>query len=171
LTATLRDLKKSVAVIRTLRVVEANPRAFVGTWADVVITVWRADIELSDVQATARAQALAGGKAGPFASIAYVEPAALRVSDEARAEATRVTELGGTRLLGIGVVLPIGGFRGAIARTVATGVHMVSRSQAPQKMFEHVDEAAAWVLERLGHPLALAPTLAEAVEEARRTTG
>ncbi len=158
-------------MIRTLRVVEANPRAFVGAWADVVITVWRADIELSDVHATARAQALAGGKAGPFASIAYVEPAALRVSDEARAEATRVTELGGTRLLGIGVVLPIGGFRGAIARTVATGVHMVSRSQAPQKMFEHVDEAAAWVLERLGHPLALAPTLAEAVEEARRTTG
>lgn len=158
-------------MIRTLRVVEANPRAFVGAWADVVITVWRADIELSDVQATARAQELAGGKAGRFASIAYVEPAALRVSDEARAEATRVTELGGTRLVGIGVVLPIGGFRGAIARTVATGVHMMSRSQAQQKMFEHVHDAAPWVLELLGHPVSLGPTLAEAVEEARRRTG
>jgi len=74
-------------VIRTLRVVETNPRAFVGAWADVVITVWRADIELSDVRASARAQELAGGKGGRFAAIAYVEPAALRVSDEARRRA------------------------------------------------------------------------------------
>lgn len=153
----------------SLRTVLANERAFVGAWQDVVITVWRGDVEADDVRHSARAQVLAGARGQPFGAIAFVEPAAMRISEPARKEAARVTDEGGTRLVGIGVVLPVGGFRGAIARTVATGVHLVSGSGAPQKMFERVPDAAAWVVERLGHPTARAAELAAAVELARAT--
>lgn len=151
-----------------LEVVEANARAFVGVFRDVVLTVWRGDILASDVRMSGRAQELAARRNGRFGAIAYVEPKALQMQDEARTEAARITERGGDRLLAIGVVIPLGGFTGSIARTVTTGIHLVSRSRAPQKVFANTEDAAAWVFERLGHEARDARLLSDAVLAARK---
>lgn len=150
-----------------LRIVRATPRAVVGTFRDVVITVWRADIELEDMRASAVAQEKASQGGGPFASISVVERATTRITDTARLEAARITEQGGTRLLGVAVVLPGTGFWSAVARTVATGIHFASRSRAPQQVFADPGGAADWVCERLGHGHPTAVALAAAVAAAR----
>jgi hypothetical protein len=154
-----------------LTVIESTPRAFVGHWDDVVITVWRADIEIEEMRASAIAQTMAAkagaARGGRFASISVVERASTRISDEARKEAARVTEKAGPQLLGVAVVLPWGGFWGALARTVASGIHFASRSRAPQRVFEEPILASEWLCERLGHGRARAAQLETSVAEAR----
>jgi hypothetical protein len=163
-------MKREMGLYDTLEVVDASPRAFVGAVGDVLLSIWREDITLADIALTEPAQELAWQKTGTFASLAYVEPKAMRMPDDARKEAARITTRAGDRLVASGVVIPLGGFTGSIARTVTNGIHFLSRSKAPQKVFATTEETCGWVLERLGHdPSHLAKFVAR-VEEARART-
>lgn len=163
-------MKRGMGLYDALEVVDANPRAFVGAAGDVLLSIWREDVTLEDIALTEPAQALALRRANRFASLAYVEPKAMRMPDTARKEAARITALAGDRLIASGVVIPLGGFTGSIARTVTNGIHFLSRSAAPQKVFATTEETCGWVLDRLGHDRALLSQFVARVEEARAKT-
>ena len=77
-----------------LNVFLANERAVVALWRDILISIWRADAAVEDVQVTQRAQTLLMKTHGAYGSLAIAERTALGMSKEARDEAARLVAVG-----------------------------------------------------------------------------
>jgi hypothetical protein len=148
----------------SLVVVHDNPRAVIASWDNVIVNIWRRDVDAPDVATIAPLQQELIRKYGCFASLAVAGPGALQMSSAARDEAARIAKLGEGRNRGIAVVVARGGFGGAAIRAVVTAVHLLSRSRTPQRAFASLTDGADFVHQQLGAPAGWNPTeLAAAV--------
>lgn len=138
----------------------------VGSIGQVSLAIWRSKPtpELFEVQRRELVAAVSRNP-GKVAFLCVVEPSADAPEQDVRdASAAMITSLG-TKLVACACVIEGSGFRAAITRTVLTGMALVSRSASPNRFFEHVSVASAWLEQCLGR--ARDSGLAENVERAR----
>ena len=102
---------------------------------------------------------------GKVAFLCVVESSADPPDDAERNASAAMVNEHGANLLGVACVIEGTGFRGAITRTVLSGIALVIRSRVSIKMFESVRAASPW-LARCVH-LASLPELHEQVERGR----
>jgi hypothetical protein len=132
-----------------LKVFHHNARVAIATWHDIVISIWRADVEVSDVTPAEAAQAALTAQYPRYGTLAVAEKGALRMSSEARHEAARITKLAKDKCCAIALVIPVEGFAGAAIRAAVTGVHLLTRSQIPQRSFDNIPASATWIFDKL----------------------
>ena len=150
----------------TLTVTYAFNGLLVGTIGPVSLAIWRTKptAELFEVQRLDLTSAVARDP-GKIAFLCVVEATADPPDQSVRdASAAMISSLG-AGLVGCACVIEGKGFRAAITRTVLAGMALVARHAAPNRFFESVPVASAWLSERLGRGSELG--LAEKVELAR----
>jgi hypothetical protein len=150
-----------------LQIFQENERVAIATWNDVLISIWRSDVEPDDLKPAEEAQAALMEAHPRYATLAVAEAGALRMSSEARKEAARMTRLGQKACNAVAVVIGVEGFRGAAVRAAITAVNLISGARVPQRSFGQVDPAAAWLLERLQRTPSALPELVAAVKRVR----
>lgn len=134
-----------------------HQRAAIASFDSVLITVWRRDVEKADVGLIEPVQQRLIREYGSFASLAVAGPDALKMAQDARAEAARIAERGETANRGIALVIARTGFTGAALRATVAAVHLLSRSKVPQRAFAGLDEATRFIHQSLGAPASWAP--------------
>jgi len=153
-----------------LSVTYARKGLLVGMIGPVSLAIWRskptADLfEMQRIELTSAVR----NDPGNVAFLCVVESSADPPEQAIRdASAAMISSLG-TGLVACACVIEGGGFRAAITRTVLAGMALVARHAAPNRFFESVPVASAWVTERLGRGGVLG--LAEQVELARESLG
>jgi hypothetical protein len=151
-------------------VVQDNSHVLVAVWKDVLISIWRTDVEVADVRHTEPAQASLLQRYPRFGSLAIVERGALRMSAPARQEAARISKIGEQHCIGVALIVGIQGFGGAAVRAAITAVHMLSGAKVPQRSFSEVPAAAKWLLAQCGHEATEFEMLASVVQGFRSAT-
>jgi len=150
-----------------LEVFEDSARVTVAVWKNVLVTVWRADVEPADVRHTEKAQATLLATGSRFASLAIIERGALRMSAGARQEAARIARLGDAQCAAIALVIAVEGFGGAAVRAGVTAVHLLSGAKVPQRSFADIASGTRWLMGQLHREAADATLLVAAVRGLR----
>jgi hypothetical protein len=151
----------------SLSVVSQNARVAIAAWDDILVSIWRADVEVADIKPAELGQDELMRKYRRYGSLAIAEKGALRMSGDARKEAARITELGKSLCAGVAVVIGVDGFTGAAIRAAIAGVHILSRSKMPTRSFDKVPAAARWMYEQLQRDPADLDAFVAAVEHLR----
>jgi hypothetical protein len=82
--------------------------------------------------------------------ISFIDPRVGReMSDEARRRARDMTDEMAPHTIAHCLIVLESGFFALMARTVITGIYVLSRQRRPWKVFDDVDDGLAWSLERL----------------------
>jgi len=149
------------------KILHQSPRVVIATWRDILISIWRANVEVADMKPAQRGQAELMARYPRYGNLALAEKGALRMSSEARHEAARITEAGKASTGAVALVIALEGFAGAAVRAAVTGVHILSRSKIPQKSFDQVAPAAHWLFEKMGQPLPDVAAFTNLVEDLR----
>ena len=153
-----------------LNVTYARKGLLVGAIGPVSLALWRTKPtpELFEMQRLELTSAVARNP-GNIAFLCVVEASADPPDQAVRdASAAMISSLG-TGLVACACVIEGKGFRAAITRTVLAGMALVARHAAPNRFFDSVPVASAWVTERLGRGGMAG--LAEQVELARESLG
>jgi hypothetical protein len=150
-----------------LKLFRRSERAVIGNWRDILVTIWRTDVDVDDVKRAEAAQDELISECGTYGTFAVAEKGALRISPEARKEAARVTEEGKGACCAVAMVIAVDGFTGAAVRAAVTAVHILSRSRVPQRSFDRAGPAAAWMFEKLRRDTAELDAFIALVERAR----
>jgi hypothetical protein len=161
----LQELPRAAAP-RKLNVAYAFDGLLVGTIGPVFLAIWRTKPtpELFEIQRRELTSAVARDP-GKVAFLCVVESAADPPDQAVRdASAAMISSLG-KQLAACACVIEGKGFRAVVTRTVLAGMGLVARHAAPNRFFESVPVASAWLGERLGRDSE--PGLAEKVELAR----
>jgi hypothetical protein len=144
-------LSISAAKYADLRV--ATEDHAVGTWRNVVILVWRRQTTVDGVRAAEKVyQHLSGLCPGGVILLTIVEESAPAPPADARRDLARWLASCSGRMILSAVVHEGAGFRGAMVRSVVTGLALVAKLPYPHKIFATVAEADAWY--RANSPLA-----------------
>jgi hypothetical protein len=153
-----------------LKIYLQNPRAVIARSRDIIVSVWRSDVEVADVKPTEAARLDLARDHSRYATLVVAERGALRMSAEARKEAGRIAATGNAASRGSALVISVEGFIGAAVRAAVTAVHILSRSKAPMRSFDKVLPAASWVFEQLGRDPAELDAFVADVERLRVAT-
>ncbi|MBX3249753.1 MAG: hypothetical protein KF901_21430 [Myxococcales bacterium] len=80
-----------------------------------------------------------------FPSLTWILPqAGYSMSSEARKEAADVTNEFDRHLRAQGVLIDASGFQAATVRAIVTGLHFLSRTTSPKKVFSELGPAVSW---------------------------
>src|SRR5579859_7409443 len=74
------------------------------------------------------------------------------LSPEARKAGASLTREFASSNTGQAIVIEAAGFRASLARSLITGVNLLSGSRSKQKVFQDLDEAVGWVCGQPGQP-------------------
>jgi hypothetical protein len=132
----------------------------------ICVSLWQTKptAELFAIQRAQLAAAVARNP-GKVAFLCVVESSADPPDDAERNASAAMINEHGANLLGVAGVIESTGFRGAITRTVLSGIVLVIRSRVSIKMFESVRAASPWLARCV--QLASLPELHEQVERGR----
>ena len=83
------------------------------------------------------------------------------LSNETRRAAANLTAKCNPYNTGQAVVIEANGFMASLARSVITGINLLARAKASQKVFQDTREAAAWLLSLQAHPPQLRGSFAD----------
>jgi len=132
-----------------------NPHVFAATdsWSivgagNVLVTLWRTQVDLAGIDATDRAivEVLATSGADLYGSVTVIEPTmSLRMSEEARTESTELQRRWMSRMKCSAYVVEGNSFAMAAVRTMTAGMSLLTRSPYPIKSFSDSMTAAEWV--------------------------
>jgi hypothetical protein len=83
-----------------------------------------------------------------YAALAVIEPGAVHaVSPEVREASARFARE--FRIRSAAIVIEGTGFRPAATRTLIAGLYLMTKKAYPHRIFEHLDDAAAWLVTQL----------------------
>lgn len=130
------------------RIIEADAGWALATRGRLVVTVWRNDVTRGRVDAvdrTIRALLPQCGDAG-YGSITVVEPGiSMRMSEDARTASTALQKRHATAMKCSAYLVEGTGFLPAAVRTLTAGMHLLTRSPYPIRVFATLGELAPWV--------------------------
>jgi hypothetical protein len=132
-----------------LEVYRNNPRAVVARSRNLLVSIWRSDVEFADVKHTEEARNDITRDHSQYGTLVVAERGALRMSANARREASRIAQTGNAVSRGTALVIAVDGFAGAAMRAAVTAVQILSRGKAPTRNFDQVEPAARWIFEQL----------------------
>lgn len=152
---------------------DSDPEFLVGGWHNVLITVWRRTATVERLRKVAPCQRdFMRRYPGGFTLLSIVEPEGRDFSAESRAEAAKLGRETHAYIRGQAYVIEGRGFMAAAVRSIVSGTMLLTRFQAPQKVFDGVGEAGPWLVKlaqpHSAEPLAHAKLLADSAV-ARRT--
>jgi hypothetical protein len=146
------------------------------TWLNVVISVWRGNPSVARLAAvgTITREVLARTDGG-IVAVSIVDFAGGDIpsmADEARRESQRLSKEFASRTLAAAHVVEGSGFWVAVARSVFTGIVLMSPKNHPVEVFDSADRAAAWISPWIKSPQAqnIAPNVTAAVLAEVRAT-
>jgi hypothetical protein len=129
-------------------IVEASDGWALATRGRLVVTVWRNDVTFERVRSVDRViRALLPrcGEAG-YGSITVIEPGiSMRMNDDARAASTDLQKRYARQMKCSGYLVEGTGFVTATVRTMTAGMHLLTRSPYPIRVFAMLPDVAAWV--------------------------
>lgn len=120
---------------------------------NVLVTLWRSQVELDGISATERAiaEVLADSRADLYGAVTVIEPTmSLRMSEEAREASTDLQRRWMHRMKCSAYVVEGNSFAMAAVRTMTAGMSLLTRSPYPIKSFGDPVAAAEWVGGELG---------------------
>ena len=133
----------------------------------ICVAVWRSKSvqERFEIQKAALDECVAR-RPGETAFICVIEPSSEPPDDDVRKASSKMIADHGKNLKCTACVIEGAGFRGAITRSVLSGIVFLVRNPSPVKMFESVGSASRWVQSEM--PNVFLATLADQVEQVRR---
>lgn len=139
-----------------------KPRVFAASdaWSltvcrNVVVSLWRAEVDLDGIRETDRAirKILAKPEFEAYGSVTVIEPTmSLRMSEEAREQSTALQKRWMDRMLCSAYVVEGNSFVMAAVRTMTAGMSLLTRSPYPIRSFADPMSAAEWVGASLDMP-------------------
>lgn len=115
---------------------------------NVVVSLWRTEVELDGIRETDRAirKILARPGIEAYGSVTVIEPTmSMRMSEEAREESTALQKRWMDRMLCSAYVVEGNSFVMAAVRTMTAGMSLLTRSPYPIRSFADAMSAADWV--------------------------
>jgi hypothetical protein len=144
------------------------------TWLNVVISVWRGEPSVARLAALGTiTRELLARISGGMVAVSIVELGKIpSMADEARRESQRLSKEFSPRTLAAAHVIEGSGFWVATARSVYTGIVLMSPKSHPAEVFDSADRAAAWISPWIKSPQAqsIAPSVVAAVLAEVRAT-
>jgi hypothetical protein len=143
------------------------------TYRSLIVVVWGRTVRLPDIQALTKVQRELIDRYGHFAVLTIIRAGLLMsVDDEVRRLSENNLREFQAFNRGNSMVVEAGGLRATFFRSVMTGIQLLARSPVPLKVFDNIDEAVHWVLDRPNiDPVVVAasdPIIAAAFELADR---
>jgi hypothetical protein len=130
-----------------LRVFGRQPEFLLGTWHNIVVSVW---IQAGTLECLRQLEACseAAFKVHPkgLGSMAILEPMGRDASEEVRREVVRQTNRMRHLFKGSAQVIEGTGFGAALARGVIAGLNLVTTNMCPRKVFDNVELASPWLI-------------------------
>lgn len=127
-----------------------------------VVVVWGREVEADDLERLSEVQRAAVAACEHCAVLSIIRAGlTMAVNDDVREASQRNLREFTDVTLGSAMVVEAGGMRASFFRSVITGIHLVTRSKVPQKVFDNIDEAVRWLLSQPG----LDPTTASSVDD------
>jgi hypothetical protein len=150
-------------VIDALQIQVSTDTVVAGHWRNLFLTEWRARATAADLAANYELQVALIRRLPPraFVSFAVVPGAVIRpVDPELRKVIDSAVPTIHPHTRATALVLPAGGFAGAIIRSLLTSLNLVRRSEFPSKITGTVEAACSFLAEHVDG----APTPAEIAE-------
>jgi hypothetical protein len=147
-------------VIDALQIQVSTDTVVAGHWRNLFLTEWRARATAADLAANYELQVALIRRLPPraFVSFAVVPGAVIRpVDPELRKVIDSAVPTIHPHTRATALVLPAGGFAGAIIRSVLTSLNFIRRLDFPNKIFATVPSALGFLAQHVDG----APTLAE----------
>ncbi|MEW5853876.1 MAG: hypothetical protein AB2A00_34195 [Myxococcota bacterium] len=123
----------------------------IGTWRNLVLSLWRVTPTVEQVEKLRRAvnTALARHPKG-MGLVVIAQLPASPPAEDARKSFIALTEEAQSGMKAAAVVAEGKGFGAAVVRSVTTGVVLLARSRVPTRVFAESPEASAWLSDELG---------------------
>jgi hypothetical protein len=152
-----------------IQVAVMNERWAGGALGNVVVTSWNAKLTVEDVMASERlGDETARQFPNGYGAIAIVGHGIPMPGPETRRLIAEVTQKTSARTVAQVTILEGEGFWASTARLVLASMNLASQAQAAVRVSPDADDAAQFVLDRLGQRLTVdVPTLAAAVRAFR----
>ncbi len=134
-------------------VLEASEEFAVATRGRLLVTVWRGDVttdRVASIDRVLRSLVPKCGEAG-YGSITVIEPSiSMRVSEEARTASTALQKRWAQHMKCSAYLVEGTGFLPAAVRTMTAGMHLITRSPYPIKVFADRIAVTEWVSPHVG---------------------
>lgn len=138
----------------------STPRVYAsnGDWSlvgsdNLLVSVWRSEVQLAGIEATDRAIVSILGDSGEesYGSVTVIEPTmALRMPEEAREASTALQKRWMNRMRCSAYLVRGNSFAMAAVRTMTAGMSLLTRSPYPIRSFSDAFSAADWVGREMG---------------------
>jgi hypothetical protein len=153
--------------VASLRIMHCADGLVVAEIGQVCVAIWRAKSVWSrfEIQKAALDECVKR-RPGEAAFMCVIEATSEPPDDEVRKASSKMIADHGKDLKCTACVIEGAGFRGAITRSVLSGIVFLVRNPSPLKMFESVEAASRWIQGQI--PSASSATLATQIEQARR---
>ena len=137
-----------VVTIEDPRIALHTDKQVVATWREVIFEVWLARGVERDIRACTEAVGkILSHTEGRIVGFTAVHPQAIGPVDGAtRAALADHTKQHNERSRAGALVLLAGGFSGAMIRSIATGLNILSPPKHPTKVFDSIERACPWVV-------------------------
>ena len=129
-------------------VLESSASWALATRGRMIVTVWRSEVTLDRVNAVDRAILALIPRCGGwgYGSITVIEPGiSMTMRDDARKASTELQQRHANHMKCSGYLVEGAGFLTATVRTMMAGMHLLTRSSHPIRVFGTLSDLAAWV--------------------------
>ena len=133
--------------------INEEPDQYLYRYRSLLLNVHWDELKLAHLTSITRACEQICGEHKQMTSIVMLRGAVnVDLSNEARLAGANLTNRFERFNTGQAVVVEASGFMASLARSVITGINLVARSKAPQRVFQDAKEATEWLCSIPGQP-------------------
>ena len=129
------------------RIEGRTEKEVIASWREILFEIWLARGSAADIRAGIEVvKKYLARVPGPMIGFSIVHPPAMGPLDsDGRAAIAEQARVVNPRSKAGALVILSGGFSGAIVRSIATGLSLISPPKHPNKVFDTMERACAWI--------------------------